>query len=320
MAVETVRVAVVDQDDEPVVGVLVRVFDETGTTFITQDSTVLVGGNAIVDFTLDGDTPPISYTIRLSKTGVAFDGTEGDDNKSPQLIDIYSPPTEAPNDSNDFLVVAQTFTMPVATDPRLCRCSGYFKDASGRALPGLDIQLINQFKPALVDGYAVMGAKLDLRTDDDGYVEVDLYRTGIYHAMVESMQAAESSDTGAIVMDRDVTVPDRSSANLIDLLFPVVKSIVWDPATVAVGVGNTVDVVPTATASDYRVLAGAAIEDVLYEIADTTIANVAPTVDKLTITGIKAGTTTLVATRKDQTIVTVPVVDITGSPLTVTVG
>jgi len=319
MAVETVKVYVKDQDDEPIVSVLVRVFDEDGAAFISQNYTTLVSGRAVADFTLDGDDPPISYTIRLSKTGVAFDGALGDDSKSPQLITVYSPPAAAPNGNNYFEVVGQTFTLPVATDPRLCRVSGFFKDPAGRPLPGLDITFINQFDPTIVDGYGIMSSKVDVRSDEDGYVELDLYRNGEYRALVESVEAPTSCDTQSIIFERVLMVPDRSSVNINDLLFPVVDAIVWDPDPISVAEGETLDIFTTVTATDFRELVGTANEDIIYSTEDETIATVTALPDKLVVLGVTAGTTNLVATRKDQSIVVIPSTEIDGSPILITV-
>lgn len=319
MAAETVKIYAWDQNDDPLEGVLVRVFDEAGAVFIAQNTTVLVGSDAIAEFTLDGDDPPLKYTIRLSKTGVGFDVALGDQYKTPQLIEIYSPPANSPTGTNDFDVKGETFTMPVATDPRLCRASGFFKDATGRPLPGLDITLINEFKPAVVDGYGVLGSKVELRTDENGYAEVDLYRGGEYRAMVQSIQTAEADPTGAIVFDRELVIPDRASVSLVDLLFPVVEEITWTPASASVAAGSTLELVPAVVASDFRILEGTACEDVLYEIADPEVATLSIQADMLVIEGVTPGTTELTATRRDQTIVSIPLADIVGSPLTITV-
>lgn len=319
MASETVKIYVTDQDDEPIEGVLVRVYDAAGSAYITQNTTTLVSGDAVAEFTLDGDDPAVEYTLRLSKGGVAFDSALGDQYATPQSIEVYSPAASSPTGTNDFDVKGETFSLPVATDARLCRASGYFKDATGRALANLDITLINDFKPALVDGYAVLGSKVELRTDADGYVEVDLYRGGEYRALVQSIQAAEEDATGAIVFDREMVVPDRASVNINDLMFPIIKEITWDPTSVSLAAGGTLDLVPTVVGTDYRTLEGVAHEDVQYEIADTDVATVSVEEEKLVITGVSTGETELTATRLDQTVVAIPVTTITGSPLTVTV-
>jgi len=317
MAAETVKFYVTDQSANPILGVLVRVFDSTGTTFITQDYTVDVGGDAVAEVTLDGDDPPIDYTIRMSKTGVAFDGSLGDDSKSPQLVSIYSPPAAAPTGKNDFDIQGETFERPTATDPYLCRCSGFFRDASGRPLPNLDIFLINKFMPAIVEGDAVLGERLDLRTDEDGYLEVDLYRNGEYDAFVQSIQASDCSN--ATVFLREIVVPDRSSVSIIDLLLPVVSEITWDPAVPSVAAGDTLDLVPVVKASDFRELTGTASEDVLYEVEDEDIATISVEAERIVVTGVAPGSTNIVVTRRDQTIVKIPDPGITGSPLAITV-
>lgn len=319
MAAETVKFYITDQSANPILGVLVRVFDSTGATFITQDYTVDVGGDAVAEVTLDGDDPPIEYTIRLSKTGVAFDGSLGDDSKSPQSVEVYSPAAAAPTGKNDFDLQGETFERPTATDPRLCRASGFFKDGAGRPLANLDIYLINQFLPAIVDEAGVVGERLDMRTDEDGYVQVDLYRGGEYRAMVQSLQAAEADNTGAIVFPREIVVPDRSSVNIVDLLLPIVAEVTWDPASVSVPAGDTLDLTPTIKSSDYRELTGIASGDVSYEVEDTDIATVECQADKLVVTGVAAGTTNLVVSRLDESIVKIPDSGISGSPLQITV-
>jgi hypothetical protein len=320
MAAETVKFYLTDQDTDPILGVLVRVFDATGTTFITQDTTVDVGGDAVAEVTLDGDDPPNQYTVRLSKTGVAFDGSLGDDSKSPQLIEIYSPPANAPTGKNDFDIRGETFTRPVSSDARLCRASGFFKNAAGQPLPNLDIKFINQFKPTIVDGNAVMGERVEVRTDADGYVEFDLYRNGEYLAWVQSIQAADDDPASAISFSREVVVPDTTSVNLIDLLFPIVAEITFSEDPVTLAVDEEKEITAVVKATDGRTLTGTACEDVLYEIADSAVASLRIEADKLTIRGEAAGSTEVTATRQDQTIVVIPSATITGSPLAVTVS
>lgn len=306
MALETVRFFLTDQNTDPILGVTVRVFDSAGAVFQTQDVTVDVAGDAVAEVTLDGDDPPNEYTIRMSKTGVAFDGSLGDVSKSPQKIEVWSPPANSPTGTNDFDIQGETFTRPTAVDARLCRCSGFFKDAAGRALVGLDIKIINQFKPAVVDGDAVLGERIDLRTDDDGYLEVDLYRGAEYLAWVQSIQAAEDDPTGAIVFPREVFVPDQSSANLIDLLFAIVDSIAYTPTSLSMSVGDQEDVTTVVTATDGRTLTGTACDDVIYDTDDPSVAVVGVYQDKLVVTAIGPGTTQLTATRRDQSVVQIP--------------
>lgn len=309
MASETVRVFVVDQQTPTpaaIENVLVRVFNAAGDTFITQDYTDVSG---IADFTLDGDDPPNEYQIRLSKTGVAFDGGLGDDSKSPQLIQVYTPASASPSGTNDFTVKGQTFSRPVATDPRLCRASGFFRRADGQPYPNLDVIFTPRFKPAIVDDDSVMWGSINLRTDENGYLEVDLFRYGEYSVMLESLEDCP----------RLVVVPDSPSENVVELLFPVVEQVVFLPASLSIAVGEEAEVVPTVTASDQRVLEGAASGDVKYTSSDETVATVSAQGDKLVITGVAAGTAQIDVERLDETIVVIPDSGIVYTPLSITV-
>jgi hypothetical protein len=310
MASETVRIFVVDQQTptpDPIESVLVRVFNAAGDTFISQDYT---DANGIADFTLDGDDPPNEYQIRLSKTGVAFDGGLGDDSKSPQLIEVYSPPAASPSGTNDFTVKGQTFSRPVATDPRLCRASGFFRRADGLPYSGLDVIFTPRFKPAIVDGDSVMWGSINARTDEDGYLEIDLFRNGEYSVLVETLEDCP----------REVVVPDAPSENLVDLLFPVVAQVTFDPTSVSIAVGETAEVVPTVTGSDQRVLEGAAPADVEYTVDDETVASVSVQSDKIVITGLAAGTAQVDVSRLDESVVVIPETGISYTPLPITVS
>jgi len=309
----TVRVFVVDEllpTPSPIVGVSVRVFDATGMTFITQNQTVLVGNDAIADFTLDGDVPAVEYQIRLSKLGVAFDGLLGDDSKSPQFIQVYYPVGSSPSGTNDFTVQGQTYHRPAATDPRLCRASGFFKRGDGQPYPWLDLMFVPAFKPTIVDGDGIIGSTVTGRTDENGYFEIDLYRTGIYHVTMEGLED----------VPREVTVPDVSSVNLIDLLFPVVASVVFTPSSVNLAVGESLDVFPEVRGSDGRLLEGAAVSDVLYTMLDTAVAGVQAKTDRIVVQGLSAGTTEVNVDRVDKSIVLIPDTGITYTPFAITVS
>lgn len=318
MALETVRVYAVDEALAALPGVLVRAYTVAGV-LVTQNTTALVGGEAYCELALDGNDPPETYTIRLSMTGVAFDGTLGDDSKTPQTISVYSPPAAAPvTGTNNFQVQGQTFTLPTATDPRMCRCSGYFVDASGRPLENVDIHFVPvcynegqaDFAPLIVDGLGVMGDKIITRTDEDGYLEIDLYRTAEISALVQGLEHSR----------RVIKVPDTASISLIDLLFPVVTSIAFAPDPVTVATGATVDVVLTILASDGQEL-DPTDQDVVFTSSDVGVASIQIQSDTgaLRIMGVAAGATTIVAERADDTIVTIPEEPVTYAPLAVTV-
>jgi hypothetical protein len=310
MASETVRIYVVDQQTptpSPIENVLVRVFNASGDTFITDDFTDAMG---IADFTLDGDDPPNAYQIRLSKTGVAFDGSLGDDSKSPQLIEVWTPAAASPSGTNDFAVKGETFQRPVAADSRLCRASGFFRRSDGRPYPNLELVFTPRFKPAIVDGDGVLWGDVHGRTDEDGYFEIDLFRGGGYSVLVESLDDCP----------REVVVPDASSENLVELLFTVVEEVTFSPTSVALAVGDSADVAPVVKGSDQRVLEGSAPNDVEYTVADPTIASVSVQSDRVVLTALQAGSTQLDVSRRDESIVVVPDTGITYTPLPITVS
>lgn len=304
MALETVLVNV--QDDQvvpqPVDGVVVRVFDATGTTFITQGTSGPVPAGQVM-FTLNGAGPtPITYQLRFYINGGEI--------KSPQYIEVYSPPASAPTGANNFLITASMFTLPQATNPRLCRASGFVWGPDGRARRGVDLHFIPCFRPLVVDGYGVLGERVSVRTDEDGYVSVDLFRTGMYAVTIESQENVL----------RGVTVPDQSSINIFHLLFPIIVDVTYVPVppwTVAAGAQLTVT--PTVKANDYRTLTGTADADLLWTTDHPNIAAVSVQASALVITGVAAGSTTLRATRRDSSIVYIDDPGINGGAIAITV-
>jgi hypothetical protein len=318
VAVETVRIYTIDELGGPLVGVLVRFFDGADV-LVTQQYSALVGVEAYAEVSLDGDDPtPIDYTIRMSKTGVAFDGGLGDDSKTPQAISVYSPPGAVPPTSNGFTVRGQTFTRPVAPDPRLCRASGFFRDVSGCPLANLDLHFIGlcqndeqpPMTPMIVDGDAVLqGGELVARTDSDGYFQIDLYRTGAYGVFMQGFE----TDLRAIL------VPDAPSVNLVHLLFPVVTEITFSPDPLTLNVDDVVDIDVTILATDGQTLdidAG----DVEFASSDTGIASVQIWDSKLRVVGVAVGTTEITAARADESIVVLPDEPTTYTPLSVIVS
>lgn len=305
MALETVQVRVLTDDitPQPVPGAVVRVFDATGATFITEATTDSLGW---ANFTLPGTAAPSPtvYQLRFYLVGGSI--------KSPQNIEVYSPPGDSPTGTNDFGVEAHLRTLPEATDPRLCRVSGVILGPDGRPRPGIDIHFISQFDPLISPPDTVLGERVAARSQRDGSIVVDLWRGACYLATVESHEN----------LQREVEVPDRPAMDIGDLLFPTVVRIDYLPAPApdfTISVAGTLDITPSATASDFRVLPGNAAEDVTYTTDDPLIA----TVDIadgtiIRLRGISIGTTQLRATRRDTSIRRIPDT-IDGSPVTINV-
>ena len=313
---EVVTFNVSDQDTNPMVGVLIRVYDAAGAVFFTQQYTDV---NGVAEVTLPGDNPAIPYTIRMSKTGAAFDGSLGNASKTPLLITVFSPPSAVPG-GNSFEIKGETFTRPVSPDLRLCRCSGFFKDITGKPLPGLEIKFINEFGPTVVDGYAVMGEGVNYITDQYGYCCIDLYRNGQYMAWVSGVQAVDGDSEHALGFPRSMVIPDQGSANLVSLLFPIVTNVDISPNPIALGLNQTINPSVVVTADDGRVLVGTACEDVYYDVLDKTVVGISVTLEKISLVGVNPGTTQLTAVRKDQSIVKIPGTNLFSSPVIIVVA
>jgi len=314
---ETVVFNVSDQDNNPIVGVLIRVYDAAGAVFQTQQYTD-VNGVAEIDG-LAGNNPAIPYTIRMSKTGAAFDGSLGSASKTPLLITVFSPPSAVPG-GNSFDIKGETFVRPVSPDLRLCRCSGFFKDITGKPLPGLEIKFINEFGPSVVDGNAVMGEGIYFKTDQYGYGCIDLYRNGQYMAWVAGVQAADGNSEHALGFPRNMVIPDQGSANLVNLLFPIVSNVDVSPNPIALALNQAVNPSVVVTADDGRTLVGTACEDVYYDVLDKSVAGISVTMDNLFLVGVNPGTTQLTAVRKDQSIVKIPSNNLLSAPVIIIVA
>lgn len=304
MALETVLITVLDTElsPNPVDDVVVRVYDSTGTTLITAGTTGTVNPGE-VEFTLDGDADGELYQLRFYISGGEI--------PSPQYIEVFSPPANAPTGANNFEITASLFTLPPATDPQLCRASGYVVGPDGKPRRGIDIHFIPTFKPMVVSDKAVLGERVAIRTDEDGYVQVDLFRKSAYYATVESHENIQ----------REIAVPDRSSTNIAHLLFPIVAAVEYDPTGPhSVAVGAVLELTPTVIASSFAELCDVADDDVEYTIDDITIASVTILSDRIEVRGLAPGVTNLRVTRRDTSILYAPDVDIIGGvvPITVT--
>lgn len=298
MSIETVAILVTDDNpsSDPVEGVVVRVFDASGTNFITSTLTDNAGR---ADVSL---VAPLDYQLRFFKDRFSI--------RQPVLISVLEAPV-APV-TNEFEIEGHVFKPPEATHPRLCRASGFFKRPDGSVAVGHDINIIAKFDPLLFDGAAMLTERLAQRTDQSGFMQIDLVRFGQYEVVVEGFEDCL----------RIITIPDAASVNLPDLLFPVVSRIAFSPAgpwSVAVGPENDFEITPTVFTSDGRTLPGTALRDVLWSVADPTVAAVLATNDKLFLRGLVIGTTELRAVRADSSIIRIPNPPIEGVPVALTV-
>lgn len=306
MALEVVDVLIRDiaVPNDPVAGVVVRVYDETGTTLITSGTTASDGH---VSFLIDADDPPVRYQLRTFKQGIAI--------PQPKYIDAYSPPASSPTGTNNFRLDAEVFTLPTAPDPRLCRVSGYILNPAGRPKRGIDIHFIHRFNPLIVgegaEAVGVLGERVAHRTDKDGYFQIDLWRNGCYRAIIESHEN----------VGRSIHIPNLSSANINHVLFPRVYGCTFDPVGPwSIGVGQELRVeVQTQLTSGY-VIDGTAPEDITFTVSPGSVA-VALEVhdDALVFRGLAPGAATLSIVRAVQNLAYEPDSPVIGDGTTITV-
>jgi len=284
MSYEPVDVYVLSSapDNAPIAGAVVHVYSTDGALFYTRGETDESGKASFLLSTQ-------SYSLRFFKQHTQF--------TQPQLMEVVGPPAPAVPSSNVFNVYCEVLSVPVASDPRLCRASGFFRDVSGSPKRNLDIHFIARFDPILLDGDGVVTERQTIRTDDNGFAQIDLIRFGNYCAMIQDRED----------LLRAVSVPNQASVNLPDLLFPRVKTVTLDPSgPYSLYVEDSIEVTPTVVTTDGRELDGAAIADVLWSSSDTGVATVAVSGDNLVITAVGAGEASVVAERRDTSVISIP--------------
>lgn len=275
----------------PVDAVFVRVYDAAGTFPQTEGTT---GSDGRVSFLL----PQGHYQMRLYKFSVSF--------SQPQHFIVESAPS-FPSEIQTFEVKAFVAERPTSPDPRLCRASGFFRDASGHPRQYLDIHFIADFRPAIIDGSLVMDERRTVKTTKEGYGCIDLIRGSCYSVTMEDF------DDKPLI----IHVPDAPSVNLPDLLFPTVQKIVLGP--VSTGVGQEVSMSPDVLTSTGVPLKGLALDDVVWKIEDPNVAQLTLSGTSLLVRGLSYGTTQLIATRKPGGVVKVPDSGIEGVPVPVVI-
>lgn len=240
-----VAVDIILQDDSvlpaAIQGAVVGVFDPVTFASVAQGTTDV---NGKASFLLPGAiSPGTLYEVRYFKTGVHFANPV-----QIQVLEPVSPPNTNIFNGTGTLVGG----LPPAVDPRVCRCTGRFVNYKNQPIPQMTVRIWHDQTesaigvPTVVDGNLVAAQSMTFATDVNGYLSVDLFRTGEYKLMFPG----EEETVHCII------VPDRESVNLIDLIYPYPVYLTWDPTAapgnaVSVAVGATVVVPFTFTFSNY---------------------------------------------------------------------
>lgn len=195
----------------PIQGVTVSLFDPAASYALAGQTQTDSEGRA--SFLLPGLDPAKAYEARFYKLGVIFNGVVG--------VPVLEPTTTP----NIFDISGHVVTLAVATDPRLCRCTGRFLDFSNRAMVGGIVRIFTKESgfqiPKVVDGNMIAGEAKTLTVDANGFVVVDLHRGGEYNVTF----------SGELDAVWSFKVPDAPSANLVELIHPQPTFITWDQAT-----------------------------------------------------------------------------------------
>ena len=279
----------------PVLGVVVKIFSEDGKIVYGMQQTDEDGK---ASFLLPSE---FTYQVRFYKFGFTF--------TQPQIVEVLPSPL-APGQSNIFDASGSSVAPPVPNDVRLCTAYGYFRDITGAPQANVDIHFIAKFDPVLLDGAGVVKERAIRRTDENGYMQVNLIRNGLYDCTIQ----------GEEDIVRHTAVPDAPNVNLPDLIFPVVDRVVASPPgpyTLAVGQEITVELhIMTSDGNDL----GRGFNDVIYRLTDCNVVTYTSSgTSSIVFRGIAPGTSSLTLERANKSIVRIPDPGILGQPLVVTV-
>jgi hypothetical protein len=281
----------------PVAGVVVKILSQDGTQVFSQVSTDPSGH---AGFLLPAGPAGTTYQARFYKFAVGF--------TNPQYF-LVMPSPLAPGQSNSFDIDATLLTPPVATDARLCVAFGFFRDVTGAPQANVEIHIIARFDPVWLEGAAVLKERVIIRTDENGYVQVNLIRNGHYDCTIQ----------GEEDITRRLVVPDAANVNLPDLIFPVISQIVLTPPgpfSVRAGSQLVVDMAVFSSDGDNR---GDAVGDILLSTSNQGVLSYSFTGGKLTLVGNTPGTAQINIVRANQSIVRIPDPGVLGQPILVTV-
>lgn len=310
MGAVTVNLAVLDNQGTPapVDGVLFRIFDDSDV-FVTEVSTGNVTpGSGVADVTLDGTASPgTEYIVRLYKAGLSFSGGP---TQRIQILDPLVPP-----ETNIFDFEALLPVVNASQDPQMCRITGRLVDDSLRPLPNKRVDFIRHQGrlSGVVSGFSssqdpqvirdnILVAPVAIQTDSDGRVDVELPRGGIFEVRIQGYQLPGWATDGAVRLI-EVLVPDQSAIELMELLYPFVEEVNFDPNTASVAVGESAEIGLTVTGSNEQdITAMTALVALLdFTVDDEAIAQIKIEEEKLLVYGVAVGSAVITVTRKDGT-------------------
>lgn len=258
----------------PLAGVTVAVFNPSTMAQVAAGVTDVDGMAALL---LTGGT----YEARFFKQGFIF--------SNPLSMLVLEPATQ-PNGFEVGAHAVGVFGVPI--DPALCRCVGRFVNLKNQPMPNAMVRISAEMEiysksPKVAYGNMVGSSAMEFRTDSNGFVVIDLLRTGKFW-----LTFAGEED-----ISWNFVVPDRASVNLIDLIHPQLMSMAYEAVgnAVSLAVGGVVEVPITVEFSDYQDHSDSLNNLVTITNNDPAIADITLSGPKLVITGVSVGSTTVTA-------------------------
>jgi hypothetical protein len=145
-----------------------------------------------------------------------------------------------------YIQVALTERSP-ATAP-FCRCIGYVRDSSGELIQDGVIQFVPIDTPVLYGQTAYLQNPV-VCTIQNGLADVHLIRGGRYRIDIPWMKSSTL----------ETVIPDLGISNLPDILFPLPALVEFSPASLAMSVGEVLDVGITVTYRNGLIVTGSAL-------------------------------------------------------------
>lgn len=224
--------------------------------------------------------------------------------------------------ANASTVIGTPITTAVATDPDLCRISGYLKNAHGQPLKGWSFVLRYCYSPmGIITDTLILQERLTIKADASGYVEFDLLRNS---------QVALELPNLLPWIHKKLTVPDTASADLLDFLFPYLVSVEFcdtGPVSIVVGGGVTAKLEGTLSNGEVVTVPGSAATyvssdpAVLTPAAPPSFRALSAGVATVTVTAVDRSKIDMNEDRAGEPLVffTLPAVSLPAAPLSVTV-
>jgi hypothetical protein len=193
--------------------------------------------------------------------------------------------------ANSTTITGEEISAGTPTDPDLCRVSGTLRNVQGQLLVGWYIMIRHIYKPVAVStDTLVLQEQGRVMTNDEGFVQFDLYRDSELHIELSNLLGH---------MHFHVYVPDQASIDINDLLIPrIVSAAFTDSDPIAVSVDEIFEVGVEGTLSD-----GRAVD--LYRAAQLSVGNetLLRNVSSNSFQALAAGSTTISMDSIDESLI-----------------